>query len=115
MLDLTKPIQTRDGRKVRLLCTNKIGREPIVGLIVYSDGSEVVGTWDSHGRYFADSESVSDLVNVQEKKKIKVEVRLVREPVTGTIIAVCYSEQEEPAWLAGNLKYISETTIEMEY
>lgn len=33
-LDLTKPVQTRDGRKVRILCTDRVHPNfPVVGLI----------------------------------------------------------------------------------
>jgi hypothetical protein len=31
MLDFSKPVTTRDGRKVRILCTDAPGRWPVVG------------------------------------------------------------------------------------
>lgn len=66
IFDPTKPVQTRDGRKARIICTDKQGSFPIVALILnkthealivyYTDGS----SRDSLG-------AAIDLVNVPVK------------------------------------------------
>ena len=65
MLDLTKPVQTRDGRKVRVLCTDmKSEHDTVVGL-VETGGIESTSTWQSDGRFFSNlGEDRLDLINV---------------------------------------------------
>jgi len=63
-IDWNKPVQTRSGRKVRVLCTDLAGDHPVVAAITYDDGSENVDTWTIAGRYHfsARHESGLDLV-----------------------------------------------------
>ncbi len=73
MLDLTKPVQTRDGRKVRILCTDRkhTNKEygPVVGLITQKDGNETYQSWFLDGRLYGDQgadrgrKTDQDLVN----------------------------------------------------
>lgn len=71
--DPTKPCQTRDGRKVRILCTDAeltyVGRKhPIVGLVEEYQSPD---TWDANGKYDSvDQESKFDLINIPEKRKL---------------------------------------------
>lgn len=69
MLDLSKPIQLRDGRAVRILCTDRLGNYPIVGLYLSntSPNREVVGAWKTGGALIS-RETPLDLVNVKVKK-----------------------------------------------
>ncbi len=68
MLDLTKPVQTRDGRKVRILCTDmKSGcnSAPIVGLIMEKQGFETMYNWFEGGSMYPSSgDCNTDLVQV---------------------------------------------------
>ena len=72
--DPTKPCQTRDGRKVRILCTDAqcfgISREPqpIVGLI---DGNPTPQTWSKNGG-FGCGLGNADLINIPEKRTVWV-------------------------------------------
>ena len=64
-LDLTKPVQTRDGRKVRVLCTDGPGSRPVIGIV---DGNKGPSTWclngaTSEGWFNPDLESESALIN----------------------------------------------------
>ena len=66
-LDLTKPLQTRDGRSVRVVATDMYGIQPIVAIITDEYGDEDVETFTQDGHFFHDlSYSDSDLVNVPE-------------------------------------------------
>ena len=69
MFDPTKPVQTRDGRKARIVCTDNIHHKfPIVGLITERCGEEVPNLFMSSGRYHnEDEESRNDLINIPEK------------------------------------------------
>ena len=71
MIDLTIPVQTRDGRKVRVLCTDGPKLHPIVGLIEQGGGSEDVYKWSAAGRYGC-AEHSADLINVPETRVVWV-------------------------------------------
>jgi hypothetical protein len=68
--DPTKPVQTRDGRKVRIICTDAAGPHPIVALIkVEKEGRECSHQFSKIGSYFANSiASELDLINIPERK-----------------------------------------------
>ena len=69
VLDLTKPVQTRDGEPVRILATDAKGSYPVVGLVYESEaGEDEAEFWTAAGHYYAAGmESGFDLVNVPEK------------------------------------------------
>lgn len=62
---------TRDGRPVRIICTDGAGYElPIVGLVLWDNGAEVVHRWHSDGLALAeDVTSESDLMCADQKPK----------------------------------------------
>lgn len=67
MIDLTKPLQTRDGRPVRILSTDvKNSFYPIIGIVTGKDGEEYPDSWTSYGKNVVntDYEDEDDLVNV---------------------------------------------------
>lgn len=70
MIDFTKPVQTRNGLPVRILCTDKKGGQPIIGLI--NEGMQETATsFSADGQYLP---SISpghrwDLQNVPERHK----------------------------------------------
>lgn len=113
-LDLSKPVQTRDGRPVRILCTDaRKALYPIIGLIQYQDGSEALSTWADGGVYNLPKESAWDLVNVPPKMvKVKVEVRLFRGSNGNVLSESWVGLHECPNWIND---YIARQVIEMEY
>lgn len=69
-VDLTKPVQTRDGRPVRILCTDKKGSDyPIIALVENSPGREVTASFTMGGKLNMNDlgPSHNDLVNVPAK------------------------------------------------
>lgn len=62
-LDLTKPVQTRDGYPVRILATDLRSEYPVVGIISHPDYDEVE-TWTLDGAFVSSDEHPDDLVNV---------------------------------------------------
>ena len=66
-LDLTKPVQTRDGRLVKIDRTDLKNEKPIAGVVTNNDGCEYVTQWFSSGRRYASCESALDLINVPPK------------------------------------------------
>lgn len=70
-IDWNKPVQTRDGRKVRVLCTDRVGGlYPVIALVPDEiTGEERVRSYTIHGTYsrqHSDSSNM-DLVNVPIK------------------------------------------------
>lgn len=64
-IDFSKPVQTKDGRKVTIFTTQARGDYPVVGQI---EGPFSIFSWGPDGKYGLGS-SV-DLVNVKEKKVV---------------------------------------------
>jgi hypothetical protein len=65
--DPTKPVQTRDGRKARILAADIKNVYPILAVIEETSGREVADTFKSDGRILVNGESHSDLINIPEK------------------------------------------------
>lgn len=69
--DPTKPVQTRNGKKARIICTDVAGGNgyPIIALITESGGVERSIPYSENGCYWADKKGDHslDLVNVPEE------------------------------------------------
>lgn len=69
MLDLTKPVRTKGGNKVRILATDVSGKYPIVAVVENGDPDgigdpETVETYMRNGQYSDAGESTLDLENI---------------------------------------------------
>lgn len=63
-----REIVTRDGRKVRILCTDRKGDTPIIALVQdANDGQEYGYAFYSDGKLFRDGNEESDLFFAPEK------------------------------------------------
>ena len=78
-IDFTKPLQTRDGKKVRLLCTDAREPYPVIALI---EETKLLGRFTSDGRDTRGAESSWDLINVPEEVTVDVWVNVYLQ--TGT-------------------------------
>lgn len=67
-LDLSKPVQTRDGRPARIVSTNMWGDYPIGAIITETCGKEHFETHTADGAVFTDEDSNGDLQNISERK-----------------------------------------------
>ena len=64
----SKKVVTRDGRKVRIVCTDKKGACPIVALVTRDDGvAEETVTYTKNGKFFKDTSYNCDLFFAPEK------------------------------------------------
>ena len=67
--DVNKPVQTRDGRKARIICTDAKGNRPIVALAERNSGDEYASWHGSNGRWWpSGDETGDDLINIPEKR-----------------------------------------------
>jgi hypothetical protein len=95
--DPTKPVQTRDGRPARILCTDRASPlYPIVALVRTEKGGEVSHYVTETGQSWRDEqESGSDLVNIPEKREGWINVYPVPESPWRTPSACIYPTREE--------------------
>jgi hypothetical protein len=70
--DPKKPVQTRDGRPARILCTDAKSSFPIIALVTMFDGSEAAHPYYAEGNSRSSSIHPFDLVNVPVKRTITV-------------------------------------------
>ena len=97
MIDFTKPVQTRDGRPVRILCTDLLGHQPIAGAIKQSDHREDLATWTSSGHFHNDEGAFSyaDLINAPQRHK---HADLMIAYANDTSLVIEYRVDSEDDW-----------------
>lgn len=80
--DPTKPVQTRDGRKARILCTDAEEPTPIVALVTgrYISG-EFVAKFRTDGSFHLKGSEETDLINVPEEETLYLPVRRSKDGV----------------------------------
>ena len=61
-------VVTRDGREVRIICTDKKNDCPIVALVKSPDGKELTFSYTKEGEYFPGASDDKDLFFPPEKK-----------------------------------------------
>lgn len=77
-LDLTKPVQTRDGRPVRIYATDAGGKHPVHGAFLSEEGEWQSDTWTPEGKYLEPlSDHCLDLINIPPKPRV---IRFVEDP-----------------------------------
>lgn len=74
MVDLTKPVRTRDGREAIILTITRkcAGNEfPVVALITGGDGNQICSTFTLQGKLMGDRAVANpkDLVNIPAKRR----------------------------------------------
>lgn len=75
MIDFSKPVQTRDGRKVRVICTDRKNKHyPVIALVVDYDGNkESVMCFTKDGLFFRDDDDLhvngNDLIQAPQHHK----------------------------------------------
>ena len=107
-----KRIITRDGRSVRIICTDAKGNFPIIVLVETYSGAETVLRLKENGRFYNDTENSSDLFFAPEKKEGWINLFKINS--TLTIGEVYNTEEEAKAAVVGSLVYISTVKIEWE-
>jgi hypothetical protein len=90
-LDITQPVQTRDGRKARIICHDANSDEAIIALVADEGGIEHALSYYLDGRWVLRRESGADLINVPQKH---------------TVWAVIASEADRPCHLNANVPRI---------
>ena len=63
-----RKVVTRDGRSVRIICTDAKGDYPVVALVEIYNGAENVFRLEENGHFYYDTEDSRDLFFAPEKK-----------------------------------------------
>ncbi len=102
MLDLTKPVTTRDGRSVRILSTDAQIKsfsghvDNIVGIVTEPDGEETVYTWQSTGAFlWPDTPDPADLINVAEARETYHLLSAISPGFTDPSIAIDHAQHQD--------------------
>lgn len=109
-----RKLVTKDGRSVRIICTDKVGRWPIVALIS-DNGEEIIGSYTTDGKKYIPKAEVSlnDLFFAPKKKEywINIYEDSYGSPCTGT-----FYETEEEALVNKStaLTYLKTIKVERE-
>ncbi len=97
MLDLTKPVQARDGTEVRIYATDAGGEYPVHGAIRHSGNVWQQATWTLGGRFNLRSTTDGfDLVNIARKFRYEAWVNVYPEGIflTRTVLVLHHSKEE---------------------
>ena len=109
----SRKVVTRDGRPVRILCTDrKSYNEEIVGLVMNDNGMESILTWIQQGKVFFNSDTPNDLFFAPKTHEGWINV--YRNNDSHTYAGAVYDSKED----AEKRKVIDEnyvTTIKIEW
>lgn len=94
-VDLTKPVQTRDGKPVRILCTDRRHLDCHVVALVLVDGNELVRSFYPDGRYLGGGANDNDLVNVPPKVVSEAYLNIYSTGVVGAKFTTKAAAQRE--------------------
>lgn len=114
---LNTPVQTRDGRKARIICVDRKcykGRETILALVQGENDVEQCTPYFSNGNYFGDREGTGDLVNIPQKITLFVNIYKIgeRKHYPGSIL---YDTPEAAEEAINNAEaYIATAKVEFE-
>lgn len=115
MIDFTKPVQTRDGRKVEIYSTDNGGVYPVHGrMYSITEDAWGVGTWTETGAKFANERSGMDLINVKEKEKKQRWANVYRQGDSYYIGRTYLSRDAAQVRRADNESYVATIPIEFE-
>lgn len=81
-LDLSKPVQTRDGRKARIIATDLAGNQPLAVAVTDPSGNEWLSCFSLDGSYYpynSDHPEPEDLVNTPERKEMFMNLYLEQD------------------------------------
>ena len=109
-----KPVCTRNGRKARIVCTNRKHLYPIVALIECGDGEEMIAAYSNEGKTEIYETKGEDLMMLPEKHEGWVNV--FKTSIVSYNVGCLYSTKEEAISHVdkGDDNYIATVKIEWE-
>ena len=114
--DPSKKVVTRDGREVRIICTDAKGDEPIIALVYNNNREEEnVYTYNRDGSFYGDNYDCLDLFFAPVKKEGWVNLFKDKEINYPYIPGIIHdSEEEAKETIKGDPDFIATIKIEWE-
>ena len=106
----SRKVVTRDGKCVRIVCTDRLGEFPVIGL-VRTDNVEKVTSYTNSGRVYPEVPSECDLIFTPERKEGWVNVyRQDNRQLCGNV----YNTEAEARLHSRSSGYLATAKIEWE-
>lgn len=107
-----RKLVTKDGRSVRIICTDKVGRWPIVALIS-DNGEEIIGSYTTDGKKYIPKAEVSLNDLFFAPKKRTGWVNIYNQPVMACGL-IYGSEEEAKQSVDEDKTYVATVKVEWE-
>ena len=110
--DPSQKVITKDGKSVRIICTDAKQDYPVIGLLSLDDKSETTVYYKKNGRWLADNQDEWDLFFAPVKKEGWVNIL----DITRTnCISRIYNTKEEAETIGKGCKSVYIATIKIEW
>ena len=110
-----RKVVTRDGRKVRILCTDRKGDTPIIALVNdANDGQEYGYAFYSDGKFFRDGADELDLFFAPEKHEGWIIINKYPDGVRDTNGIIYHTKSDIPDIPIVGVKRVATVKIEWE-
>ena len=108
-----RKVVTRDGRNVRIICTNAKGNFPIIALVKTHNDTEVALRLSEDGHFYNDAEDSYDLFFATEKQEGWINVYL--DDQNNSYVGTCIFKSKEEAENSGKIWRGYVTTLKIEW
>ena len=108
-----RKVVTRDGRNVRIICTNAKGNFPIIALVETHNNTEVALRLSEDGHFYNDAEDSRDLFFATEKQEGWINVYLDAE--NDSYVGTSIYKSKEDAENDGKIWRGYVTTLKIEW
>ena len=114
--DPSRKVVTRDGRAVRIICTDRSGlnAKPIVALITLPNGDEVIKTFWNNGFETTAIEGENDLFFAPEKHEGWIIINKYRDGIRDTNGIIYHTKSDVPNITPVGVKRVATIKIEWE-
>ena len=110
-----REVVTRDGRKVRIICTDRKGDTPIIALVHNAnEGQEYGYAFYSDGKYFRDGNDELDLFFAPEKHEGWIIINKYPDGVRDTNGIIYHTKSDIPDIPIVGVKRVATVKIEWE-
>ena len=110
-----REVVTRDGRKVRIVCTDRKGDTPIIALVYNAnEGQEYAYAFYSDGKYFRYRDEKTDLFFAPEKHEGWININKWPDGVRDTDGIIYHTKSDVPDTPPAGVKRVATIKIEWE-
>ena len=96
-----RKVVTRDGRPVRIICTDAKGKYPVIGLALNKEEVEVPENYTENGCYLTNDRCDDDIFFAPEKKEGWINLRRIENGVDTILTSkFMYSKEEAEKYAA---------------